>query len=222
MSEDLFGGGGAAGGPAPSGSLGDAAGSHLPLAVRMRPRTVDEIVGQGHLLGPGSPLRRLAAGEAMSVFLWGPPGVGKTTIASVVSQSTAAPLRRGQRRHRGRQGGPGGARPGPPRPARRPGDRPVRRRGAPLLQDPAGRAAAGGREPAGHPGRRDDGEPQLLGDLPAAVALAAADAEAAHRRRRQRPARPRAERGAGSADRGRAALRAHRAGPPDAAAAGRR
>jgi putative ATPase len=88
MSEDLFGGLGAVGGPPPTGSLGDAAGSHLPLAVRMRPRTVDEIVGQGHLLGPGSPLRRLAAGEAMSVFLWGPPGVGKTTIAAVVSQST--------------------------------------------------------------------------------------------------------------------------------------
>jgi putative ATPase len=54
----------------------------------MRPRTIEEIVGQQHLLAPGSPLRRLAAGEAMSVFLWGPPGVGKTTIASVVSQST--------------------------------------------------------------------------------------------------------------------------------------
>jgi putative ATPase len=85
MTEDLFGGGAVA---APTGSLGDASGRHLPLAVRMRPRTVDEIVGQSHLLAPGSPLRRLAAGEAMSVFLWGPPGVGKTTIASVVSQST--------------------------------------------------------------------------------------------------------------------------------------
>jgi putative ATPase len=54
----------------------------------MRPRTVDEIVGQQHLLGAGSPLRRLAGGDAaMSVFLWGPPGVGKTTIAAVVSQS---------------------------------------------------------------------------------------------------------------------------------------
>ncbi|MBU3977384.1 MAG: replication-associated recombination protein A [Actinobacteria bacterium] len=52
----------------------------------MRPRHLDEIVGQDHLLGPGSPLRRLAEDSAtMSVFLWGPPGVGKTTIASVVS-----------------------------------------------------------------------------------------------------------------------------------------
>ena len=88
MSEDLF--GELVGAPAPvgSGSLteGDRAG--LPLAVRMRPRTLDEIVGQAHLLAPGSPLRRLAAGEPMSVFLWGPPGTGKTTIAAVVSRQT--------------------------------------------------------------------------------------------------------------------------------------
>ncbi len=64
-----------------------------PLAVRMRPRTLDEVVGQGHLLEPGSPLRRLVeqgdgpAGPA-SVVLWGPPGTGKTTIAHVVSNGT--------------------------------------------------------------------------------------------------------------------------------------
>jgi putative ATPase len=95
MSEDLF--GGLVGAPLSTGmtvgSLADANGSggsgrQLPLAVRMRPRTLDEIVGQQHLLAPGSPLRRLAAGEPMSVFLWGPPGVGKTTIASVVSRQT--------------------------------------------------------------------------------------------------------------------------------------
>jgi putative ATPase len=74
--------------PAPGGSLSTAGHADTPLAVRMRPRTVDEIVGQDHLLGPGSPLRRLAEGStAMSVFLWGPPGVGKTTIAAVVSAS---------------------------------------------------------------------------------------------------------------------------------------
>jgi len=90
MTEDLFGEipSRPPGPEGPVGSLGDASGAHLPLAVRMRPRSVEEIVGQQHLLAPGSPLRRLAAGEAMSVFLWGPPGVGKTTIAAVVSQST--------------------------------------------------------------------------------------------------------------------------------------
>ncbi|MGC3993358.1 MAG: replication-associated recombination protein A [Propionicimonas sp.] len=72
--------------PVPGGSLSTAGHADTPLAVRMRPRSVDEIVGQDHLLGPGSPLRRLAEGKAaMSVFLWGPPGVGKTTIAAVVS-----------------------------------------------------------------------------------------------------------------------------------------
>ena len=65
-----------------------------PLAVRMRPRTLDEVVGQQHLLKPGSPLRRLvgegAGGPAgaSSVILWGPPGIGKTTLAHVVSQAT--------------------------------------------------------------------------------------------------------------------------------------
>ena len=87
MSEDLF--GEVALPTVAGGSLSDAHDS-APLAVRMRPTTVDEIVGQHHLLGPGSPLRRLAAGQPMSVFLWGPPGVGKTTIASVVSRTSGA------------------------------------------------------------------------------------------------------------------------------------
>ena len=67
----------------------DAASAAAPLAVRMRPRTLDEIVGQRHLLGPGTPLRRLVEGDQpMSLILWGPPGTGKTTIAHVVSHAT--------------------------------------------------------------------------------------------------------------------------------------
>ncbi|SDI23376.1 putative ATPase, partial [Sinosporangium album] len=57
--------------------------------MRMRPRGLDEVVGQRHLLGSGTPLRRLVEGDApMSLFLWGPPGTGKTTLAYVVSGAT--------------------------------------------------------------------------------------------------------------------------------------
>ena len=60
-----------------------------PLAVRMRPRTLDELVGQEQLRAPGSPLRRLVEGDqSMSLLLWGPPGTGKTTIAAIVSHQT--------------------------------------------------------------------------------------------------------------------------------------
>lgn len=62
------------------------AGSEAPLAARMRPRTLDELVGQEHLLGPGRPLRRLVEGSGeASVILYGPPGTGKTTIASLIA-----------------------------------------------------------------------------------------------------------------------------------------
>lgn len=60
-----------------------------PLAVRMRPAGLDEVVGQDHLLKPGSPLRRLVEGSgAASVILYGPPGTGKTTLASLISGAT--------------------------------------------------------------------------------------------------------------------------------------
>ncbi len=76
--------------PSPSaGSLGVNTHSSAPLAVRMRPRTLDELVGQPQLRAEGSPLRRLVEGDqSMSLLLWGPPGTGKTTIAAIVSNQT--------------------------------------------------------------------------------------------------------------------------------------
>jgi len=65
---------------------------NAPLAVRMRPRHLDELVGQSHLLAPGSPLRRLvepgSSSAPSSVILWGPPGTGKTTLAYLIAQSS--------------------------------------------------------------------------------------------------------------------------------------
>ena len=64
----------------------EAAARVAPLAARMRPATLDEVVGQAHLLGPGSPLRRLVEGRGTtSVLLWGPPGSGKTTVARLIA-----------------------------------------------------------------------------------------------------------------------------------------
>lgn len=70
-----------------------AAATTAPLAVRMRPRSLDEVVGQQHLLRSGSPLRVLAeSGEgqagAVSLILWGPPGTGKTTLAQAIASSS--------------------------------------------------------------------------------------------------------------------------------------
>ena len=66
-----------------------AAQAAAPLAVRMRPRSLDEVIGQRHLTGAGTPFRKLIDNDApMSLLLWGPPGTGKTTMAYVVSQVT--------------------------------------------------------------------------------------------------------------------------------------
>ncbi|HEX2167224.1 MAG TPA: replication-associated recombination protein A, partial [Longimicrobiales bacterium] len=94
--------GGAAGGHAGSGAGGHAgAGAGVdpdrehaaaaPLAARMRPRTLDDYVGQDHLLGPGKALRELIEKDAIgSVIFWGPPGTGKTTLARIIAERTHA------------------------------------------------------------------------------------------------------------------------------------
>ena len=80
---------GAFAGGSSAGTLAGNDHTSAPLAVRMRPRSLDELVGQPQLRAPGSPLRQLVEGDqAISLLLWGPPGTGKTTIASIVSQQT--------------------------------------------------------------------------------------------------------------------------------------
>ena len=74
--------------PIPDAKLAHVA---APLAERMRPRSLDEFLGQEHLLGPGKPLRvQIERDDASSMIFWGPPGVGKTTLAKIIAETTKA------------------------------------------------------------------------------------------------------------------------------------
>ncbi|MGH7821763.1 MAG: AAA family ATPase [Candidatus Binatia bacterium] len=67
--------------------------ARAPLAERMRPRTLDEFVGQQHLLGPGRLLRQMIEGRTLhSLIFWGPPGSGKTTLARLLAENAGAEL----------------------------------------------------------------------------------------------------------------------------------
>ncbi len=78
MSNDLF-----------SSAAADRLRQQAPLAARLRPKTLDEVVGQTHLVGPGRPLRRLVEQDRLtSAIFWGPPGTGKTTLALAIAGST--------------------------------------------------------------------------------------------------------------------------------------
>ena len=78
MSDDLF-----------SSAAADRLRQQAPLAARLRPRTLDEVVGQQHLVGPGRPLRRLVEQDRLtSAIFWGPPGTGKTTLALAIAATT--------------------------------------------------------------------------------------------------------------------------------------
>src|SRR5439155_9715497 len=67
--------------------------AQVPLATRMRPRTLEEVVGQEHLIGPGRPLSALIqSGHLPSLLLWGPPGSGKTTLAHILGQGVGGEM----------------------------------------------------------------------------------------------------------------------------------
>ena len=185
-----------------------------PLAVRMRPRSLDELIGQQHLLAEGSSLRTaIETGEPHSMVLYGPPGTGKTTLARIVAQAARGAFEEESAVNAGRGRGPQGDRARRRAPARhRPADDLLPRRDPPLQQGSAGCAAARRRGGTGDPDRRDHREPVLRGQLGAALAqpdlrAAGARSRAGHRGPAAGAGRP------GARDRRGAGGRRRRGGP---------
>src|SRR5918999_1812635 len=89
--DDLFGSATTAEGP-PAAPVPQR---HAPLAARMRPRNLDEFVGQGHILGPGQLLRRaIESDRIQSLIFYGPPGTGKTSLAQIIARQTRSKFER--------------------------------------------------------------------------------------------------------------------------------
>ncbi|MFR3489616.1 MAG: AAA family ATPase [Alistipes ihumii] len=147
--------------------------TNIPLAERLRPRTLDEYIGQEHLVGPDGVFRRfLETGNVPSFILWGPPGVGKTTLARLVATALDRKMFTLSAINAGVKDVREVIEAGPQEPLlQHAGPVPVHRRDPPFQQVAAGLAARSRRTGDRHARRRDDREPVVRGDLAAAVAL---------------------------------------------------
>ena len=154
-----------------------------PLAARMRPRTLDEFVGQEHLLAPGKPLREaIERGVPGSMIFWGRREAARRRWPIWSPAPIAAGVRALQRRLRGRAADPRDRGRGPsPARRRRLADHPVRGRDPPAQQGPAGQPAAALRGRHDHPDRRHHRESQLRDQRGAALAHPGLRAPAAQR-----------------------------------------
>ena len=140
----------------------EEAAENAPLADRLRPRALAEVVGQDHITGPeGAIGRMVAAGRLSSMILWGPPGTGKTTHRPPARRCGRPALHLDQRGVLRRRRPEEGVRRSQDRRARRPAHVAVRGRDPPLQPRAAGRLPALRRGRHRHPGRRDHRKPQL-------------------------------------------------------------